>query len=81
MTIPKDILSLDAGLDSWCILHGYRGSIAHGMYEPPENPDSIDDKDTMAICVPPLTHYFGLKEYGSKGTREIKRNEWPHLLN
>lgn len=75
MSLPRAILA-EPGLDDSCILHVYRGSIAHGMYEPPENPLSIDDKDTMAVCVPPLEHYFGLSEYGSRGTREIKHDEW-----
>ena len=30
----------------------------------------------MAVCVPPLDYYFGLKEFGSRGTKEIKRDEW-----
>jgi predicted nucleotidyltransferase len=46
------------------------------MYVPSDDPNSVDDKDAMAVCVPPLTHYFGLKNYGSKGTKEIKRDEW-----
>lgn len=63
-------------LSEWCILHAWRGSIAHGMYEPPQNPLSIDDKDTIALCVPPIDYYYGLKEFGSKGTKEIKEGEW-----
>lgn len=80
MSVPRDVLDLDRGLTDWCILHGYRGSIAHGMYEPPAQPTSIDDKDTMAVCVPPLDHYFGLAEYGSRGTREIKHGEWDIVI-
>jgi len=73
--IPKDIRELPE-LSDWCILHGYRGSIAHGMYVPNNDPNSIDDKDTMAICIPPDDYYIGLKEFGSRGTKEIKRDEW-----
>jgi predicted nucleotidyltransferase len=76
MSIPKDLLRENKGLDEWAILSGYRGSIAHGMYVPTNDPNSIDDKDIMAICVPPLEYYFGLKQYGSRGTKEIKRDEW-----
>jgi len=76
MSIPKDILQQNRGLDEWCILSGYRGSIAHGMFVPKNDPNSIDDKDVMSICVPTMEYYFGLKEYGSKGTQEIKRDEW-----
>jgi len=76
MSVPRDILRDNPALDRWCILHVYRGSIAHGMYVPNSDPLSFDDKDTMAICVPPKSHYMGLKEFGSRGTQEIKRNEW-----
>lgn len=76
MAVPQAVLNKDEGLRDWCILHGYRGSIAHGMYEPPSQPTSIDDKDTMAFCVPPLDYYYGLKEYGSRGTKEIVHGEW-----
>lgn len=59
-----------------CILSGYRGSIAHGMYVPPKVSTSIDDKDLMYIVVPPINYYFGLDTFGSRGTKEIKQNEW-----
>ena len=75
MSIPKPLRELPE-LSEWNILLGYRGSIAHGMYTPPSEPTSIDDKDVMAICVPPIEYYFGLREYHSNGTREIKRDEW-----
>lgn len=65
---------------SWYILLMYRGSIAHGMYVPATDPDSIDDKDIMGVCVPPIDYYFGLKQYGSRGTREIKHNEWDIVI-
>lgn len=38
----------------------YRGSIAHGMYVPNTDPNSIDDKDLMGFCIPEDRHYFGL---------------------
>jgi predicted nucleotidyltransferase len=41
-----------------------------------DSPNSIDDKDVMSICVPPIDYYFGLKQFGSRGTQEIKRQEW-----
>jgi uncharacterized protein len=80
MAVPGDVLARDRGLTDWCILHGYRGSIAHGMYEPSDQPNSIDDKDTMALCVPSVEHYFGLSDYGSRGTREIKHGEWDIVI-
>lgn len=80
MTVPRAVLHRDLGLTDWCILHGYRGSIAHGTYEPSTEPNSIDDKDTMAICVPTIDHYYGLQGYGSRGTREIKEGEWDIVI-
>jgi len=50
------------------------------MYRPSSEPDSIDDKDVLAVCIPPLDHYFGLKQYGSRGTKEIKRDEWDIVI-
>jgi predicted nucleotidyltransferase len=63
-------------LSDWSIITVYRGSIAHGLYVPSSNCNSIDDKDIISICIPPIEYYFGLEEYGSRGTREIKDNEW-----
>lgn len=74
--IPKDVLSKDKGLGEWAQIIAYRGSIAHGMYTSPKEPTSIDDKDVMAVCIPDQNYYFALKEYGSRGTREIKQHEW-----
>jgi predicted nucleotidyltransferase len=80
MGIPKNILNETPGLSTWCILLMYRGSIAHGMYVPNSDPNSIDDKDVMAVCVPALDHYFGLKQFGARGTQEIKRDEWDIVI-
>jgi predicted nucleotidyltransferase len=80
MTLPNYIFKKNKGLSDWCILLGYRGSIAHGMYIPNSDPNSIDDKDLMAVCVPPIDHYLGLKQYGSRGTKEIKENEWDIVI-
>ena len=46
---------LPEGLISLC----WRGSVAHGMYIPKSDPDSIDDKDVMGIYIGPLEHYLG----------------------
>lgn len=75
MTLPKAIRQHKC-MDKWCILSGYRGSIAHGMYVPNSDPNSIDDKDVMAICCPPIDHYFGTRAFGSRGTKEFKIDEW-----
>jgi predicted nucleotidyltransferase len=76
MSLPKDLKNKYPELDAWSILLAYRGSIAHGMYVPSSDPNSIDDKDVMSICVPPLDYYFGLKTFGSQGTKEIVQDEW-----
>lgn len=39
---------------------GYRGSIAHGMYVPANDPKHIDDIDTMGVYIAPVDHYLGI---------------------
>src|SRR5687767_1762507 len=60
---------LPEGLISLC----WRGSVAHGMYVPKSNPDSIDDKDVMGIYVAPLEHYLG---FGRRDVYEQWEGEW-----
>jgi uncharacterized protein len=55
------------------ILLGYRGSIAHNMYVPQSNKDSIDDKDLMGVFIAPLEHYLG---FGRNDVHEKFINEW-----
>ena len=78
--LPKNLIEQHAGLGEWSILHRYRGSTAHGMYVPPSDPNSLSDMDTMSVCVPSLDYYFGLKEYGSRQTKEIKQGEWDVVI-
>lgn len=59
------------------ILLGYRGSIAHGMYVDPTNPDSVDDKDIMGVSIPPIDNYFGLPHFEQ---REVKLREWDSVV-
>lgn len=80
MGIPKNILNNTPGLSEWCILLMYHGSIAHGMYVPNSDPTSIDDKDVMSVCVPPLDYYFGLKQFSGRGVQEIKQDEWDIVI-
>lgn len=80
MSIPSDLIRENPGLGEWSILTCYRGSIAHGTYTPNKDPNSIDDKDVMALCVPDIDHYLGLRAFGSKGTREIKRDEFDIVI-
>lgn len=76
-TLKKDFPEL---FSDEVILMGYRGSIAHGTYVPNSNPNSIDDKDVMGIVIPELKYYFGLYEWGNRGTREIMKDEWDIVL-
>jgi predicted nucleotidyltransferase len=59
------------------ILLGYVGSLAHGTYIPKNNPDSIDDKDILGICIAPSSVYFGLKKFEQK---EVKKGEWDSVV-
>lgn len=60
---------LPEGLISLC----WRGSVAHGMYVPKNDPDSIDDKDIIGVYIGPLEHYFG---FGRKEVYEQWEGEW-----
>lgn len=55
------------------ILLGYRGSIAHNMYIPQNDPSSIDDKDVMGVYVGPVEHYLG---FGREEIKERFIGEW-----
>lgn len=56
------------------ILLGYRGSIAHNMYVPNTDPNSIDDIDLMGIFMAPKDYYVGMKKY--KETKEKFIGKW-----
>ena len=45
--IPGNILEVHPSLGEWAILSAYRGSIAHGMYVPSSDPNSIDDAEQL----------------------------------
>ncbi len=67
---PDQIANLlPEGLISLC----WRGSVAHGMYVPKSDPDSIDDKDIMGVYIGPLEHYLG---FGRKEVYEQWEGEW-----
>ena len=84
VTIPKPVLEGCPDIfGRGSILVGYRGSISHNCYIPNRDPNSVDDKDVMAICVPPIDYYLGYSEafqanemFPVKGVREIKSGEW-----
>lgn len=58
------------------ILGGFRGSVAHGMYIPNDDPNSVDDIDLMYVVVPGIENYFGIRSWGSKGTKEHMIEEY-----
>lgn len=71
MELPEtthEVLSL---VDRGSILTVYRGSVAHGTYVPPTEPNSIDDVDFLSIAVAPLNYYFGITAWGNSGTKEV----------
>jgi len=59
------------------IILGYMGSISHGTYVPSTNPNSIDDKDIMGVCVACENVYFGLGQFEQK---EAKYKEWDSVV-
>ena len=67
---PEQVAQL---LPAGLISLGWRGSVAHGMYVPKNDPDSIDDKDVMGIYVGPLEHYLG---FGRDDVYEQWEGEW-----
>lgn len=57
-------------LEPSLILLGRRGSEAHGTFVPSTDPDSIDDRDLMGICIPPAAWTLGLRKW--EGADAIK---------
>jgi hypothetical protein len=67
---PEQVSTLlPEGLISLC----WRGSVAHGMYVPKTDPDSIDDKDVMGVYIGPLEQYLG---FGRKDVYEQWEGDW-----
>ena len=50
------------------VLVGFRGSVAHNMYIPNTDPNSVDDIDLMSVFMAPVEHYIGITK--SKETVE-----------
>jgi len=65
--VPKEVLVDDL------ILLGYRGSIAHNMYIPNSDPNSIDDIDIMGVFLAPENFYIGLEQHKRSQTKEISK--------
>lgn len=64
-------------LDDSLVLVGRRGSEAHGTFIASEDPESIDDRDLMGICIPPRQYYLGLSYW--EGAEAIK-GPWDVVL-
>ena len=56
MELPKEVFIDDL------IFLAYRGSVAHNMYVPNSDPNSIDDVDLMGVFIAPTSHYIGLNK-------------------
>jgi predicted nucleotidyltransferase len=61
--------------DGLCFF-GHRGSIAHNMFVPATDPNSIDDVDLIGFVIGTPENYFGLQEWGSRGTKEVKQGKY-----
>lgn len=67
MTTLCDIIPV-----SQSILVCYQGSIAHGTYIE----GHIDDEDILAVLVPGVEYYYGLRKFGRQGTKVVQRDQW-----
>jgi len=52
------------------VLLGRRGSESHGTFVPSTDPDSIDDRDLMGVCIPPAPWLLGMRRW--EGAESIK---------
>lgn len=66
--------------DGTAILIGYRGSIAHGLWEDPNSEFSTDDIDLMGVCTGTPEYYFGLKSFmGKRQVHETAFYQWDYV--
>ena len=56
------------------VLAGYRGSVAHNMYLPNIDPNSVDDIDLMGVFMAPVEHYIGITK--TRETVELFRGQY-----
>lgn len=63
-------------IEPGAVLVAYRGSLAHGLYTPKHDANSIDDIDIMGFVIGEIDNYFGLREWGSRGTKEYWRGSY-----
>lgn len=73
--LPRELLEKYPFLRKESVLIGYSGSVAYSTRVSDANSDTISDVDIMAVVVPTIDHYFGLKEFGSKGTEVYSPND------
>lgn len=62
------------------VLLGFRGSIAHNTFVDPTDPVGVDDIDLMGAVVPAKRFVLGLREWGSRGTKEITSGPYDIVL-
>jgi uncharacterized protein len=59
------------------VLLAYRGSIAHGMYVPNSDPNSVDDKDLLGVAIADERVYLGFSDWEQ---REVQHGEWDSVV-
>ena len=80
MTLDEIISGNDA-ICEWSVLTAYRGSKTHGTQLPSNDPAFVDDIDVMAVVVPDIAHYYGLRKFGRQGTKTVMRDEWDIVIH
>lgn len=58
------------------VMLSFRGSVAHGMFVDPDDPNCIDDVDLIGITMPEPKYFFGLSEWGDRETKHYKVGIW-----
>lgn len=74
----KKIVDKKIGMDN-IVLLAYRGSIAHNMYIPESNPNSIDDVDVIAVYIRDARYYLGLNLNLEKG-KDVKVGKYDFAM-
>lgn len=80
MSIDSHVSKIVDMVPAETFMLAYRGSIAHGMYVPKDDPNHIDDIDLMGFVFGSIENYFGLREWGSRGTKEIRQDPYDIVL-
>jgi len=72
----QEIVSLKEKFPENLISLGYRGSHAHGLYVPNDDPNSVDDVDIMGVWIGPVRRYVGLGMSNKSETKELWVNQY-----